>query len=72
MRAFSLPVWLDEPVLSLTRDEAGRFHVRTACASYSAAQVVVATGPLQRPFIPALTDVISPAVVQMHSSRYRN
>jgi putative flavoprotein involved in K+ transport len=71
-RGFSLPVWLDERVLSLTRDETGCFSVRTAYASYTAAQVVVATGPFQSPFVPTLTGELSPTVVQMHSSHYRS
>lgn len=37
-----------------------------------ARQVVVATGPFQIPVIPACGDGLTPEVLQLHSSGYRN
>lgn len=72
-RTFSLPVWLDEPVLSLDRAPSGSgFVVETGYSRYHAAQVVVATGPFQTPFVPLLAQELAPEVMQLHSSQYRN
>jgi putative flavoprotein involved in K+ transport len=68
---FELPVRLDARVTGLRRvgDE---FEVRTAGAVYRAAQVVVATGPFQVPFVPPAARGFDPSVTQLHSADYRN
>jgi putative flavoprotein involved in K+ transport len=48
------------------------FRVETDTGILEASNVVVATGTFQRPRIPAFGQQSSPAVAQMHSSRYRN
>jgi putative flavoprotein involved in K+ transport len=48
------------------------FKVETDAGGLEAANVVVATGTFQRPKIPAFSQRISPEVVQVHSSLYRN
>ncbi len=47
------------------------FRVQTSAGRLDARNVVVATGPFQRPAIPALVPADIP-VLQLHSSRYRN
>ena len=58
-------------VNSLRRhDRAGRFVADTSNGLIEAANVVVATGPYQRPIIPSLIPK-KPEIFQMHASRYR-
>jgi putative flavoprotein involved in K+ transport len=70
-RRFSLPVRLNSPVLRLHREGDG-FAVTTPTEVLRARQVVVATGPFQAPYIPALTDDLDALVPQLHSAAYRN
>jgi putative flavoprotein involved in K+ transport len=69
--AFRLPVRLNARVTSLSRSADG-FEVRTADESFSARQVVVATGPFQAAFIPPAARGLDSAVTQVHSADYRN
>jgi putative flavoprotein involved in K+ transport len=68
---FDLPVRLGAGVESLARRGA-RYVVRAGARMYEADNVVVATGPFQRPRIPALAAQLAPAIRQLHSSEYRN
>jgi putative flavoprotein involved in K+ transport len=68
---FELPVLLNAAVTRLTR-ERDHFAVQTRQGTLTAHQVVVATGPFQRPVIPAPARQLSTTVVQLHSSQYRN
>ena len=68
---FQLPVLLSCTVVRLERD-AGRFLVHTSQGTLRTRQVVVATGPFQRPVIPAVAAGLAPDVVQLHSADYRN
>jgi putative flavoprotein involved in K+ transport len=70
-RRFQLPVELNRRVQSVREREGGGFLVELADRTYEADQVVVATGPFQVPFTPAMAADLSGDVVQMHSSRYR-
>jgi putative flavoprotein involved in K+ transport len=47
------------------------FRVGTSQGTLCARQVVVATGPFQRPTVPDAGSGFSPAVAQLHSSAYR-
>jgi putative flavoprotein involved in K+ transport len=53
------------------RDGSPGFHVETSTGSIEAANVVVATGPFQRPVIPALLPYDAD-IFQVHASAYRN
>jgi putative flavoprotein involved in K+ transport len=68
---FNLPVLLNCAVQRLTRLRGG-FAVETRQGRLVTRQVVVATGPLQKPVVPALSRELGDAVVQLHSSDYRN
>jgi putative flavoprotein involved in K+ transport len=68
---FDLPVLLNCAVRRLTRLKGG-FAVETSQGRLLARQVVVATGPWQKPVIPALSRGLGDTVVQLHSSAYRN
>ncbi|MHB1312587.1 MAG: flavin-containing monooxygenase [Gemmatimonadaceae bacterium] len=68
---FDLPVRLNSPVASL-RWQGSRYVVDTGAIRYEARNVVVATGPSQKPNIPVITADLAPAVHQIHSSDYTN
>lgn len=68
---FDLPVPFDAAVRAVCRD--GReFTIDTPAARYRAASVVVATGPFQKPRVPSFAPELSTAILQLHSSAYRN
>ena len=68
---FDLPVELDSRVRAVrSSDEA--YLVELGDRTYEAHQVVIATGPFQTPFVPAIADQLSDEVVQMHSTSYRS
>ncbi|WP_116451379.1 flavin-containing monooxygenase [Blastococcus litoris] len=69
---FQLPVRLNSPVQRVHREDDGTFAVRTPDEVLRARQVVVATGPFQTPWTPALSDRFDPALPQLHSADYRN
>ena len=69
-RHFSLPVVLGSRVRSVRRAE-DRYRVELGDRTYTAGQVVIATGPFQVPFVPAIAGDLSQDVLQIHSTRYR-
>jgi putative flavoprotein involved in K+ transport len=71
VRHFDLPVELGSRVRAI-RKPADRYHVELEDRSYEAHQVVVATGPFQVPFTPAIAQRLDPEVVQLHSTAYRS
>lgn len=66
-----LPVRLNTAVTRLHRASGG-FTAVTTTGTVHARQVVVATGPFQRPYTPASADEFAPDGVQLHSVHYRN
>ena len=67
---FDLPVRTGVRVERLTREVSG-FCAETPDGPIHAQQVVLATGPFRRPFVPAAGHDLDPAVTQMHSFTYR-
>jgi putative flavoprotein involved in K+ transport len=71
--SFAPPVRESVAVAELRRGLGGDWEVLTAgSATLGAANVVVATGAYQRPFIPAFAERIDPRIAQLHADRYRN
>jgi putative flavoprotein involved in K+ transport len=72
--AIAAPVELDTDVTRLEPidDRGRRFRVTTSRGPIEARDVIVAGGPFQTPFIPALGDGFDPAIQQLHSHHYRN
>ncbi len=66
-----LPLRLETRVDSL-RWDGERYVVRAGGSTLEANNVVVATGPFQRPQIPAVAARFAPAIHQLHSSEYVN
>ena len=67
---FSLPIYLNTKVETLKQAD-GFFEAITSQGRYTAKNVVIATGPFQKPFIPQLEGSGSKSVFQLHSSDYR-
>ncbi|MGB8381628.1 MAG: NAD(P)/FAD-dependent oxidoreductase [Dermatophilaceae bacterium] len=67
---YKLPLVLNSAVSSLTQIDDG-FQLECSDRRVRADQVVVATGPFQRPMTPALAGQLAPEVFQMHSTGYR-
>ncbi len=68
---FNLPVRSGVQAESLTWNGAC-YVLRDGNAHYEANNVVVATGPFQKPRIPALAAQLAPEISQLHSRDYRN
>jgi putative flavoprotein involved in K+ transport len=68
---FDLQVELNARVTGLQRTGTG-FRLSTADRTYTARQVIVATGPFQIPFVPPLAAGLDDTVTQVHSSAYRS
>lgn len=69
--------WFELPVHSGVRVESvrwdgTRYQVRAGRSVFEANNVVVATGPLSRPFIPPVASQLSRSIHQLHSSEYHN
>lgn len=68
---FDLPVRTGAPVERLWA-EGDHFRLTAGGRTYEATNVIVATGPFQRPRVPAFAAELSPRIVQLHSSAYRS
>ena len=69
--SFAAPVRLGVRVASLRPTDAG-YTMRTSAGTIAARQVVIATGGYHDPIIPACAAALPSAIVQIHSSQYRN
>jgi putative flavoprotein involved in K+ transport len=70
-RHFDLPVELGRRVRAIRKADGG-YLVELDGRAYVADQVVVATGPFQIPFVPAIAERLDREVVQLHSTAYRS
>jgi len=62
---------LNTEVFALTR-KGDTFRAETNRGLFMAKQVIVATGPFQKPWVPSITDHLDKSVKQIHSANYRN
>ncbi|MFE4105081.1 MSMEG_0569 family flavin-dependent oxidoreductase [Almyronema epifaneia] len=69
--AFNPPLKEGVEVLRV-RQNRGRFEVSTSIGEFTADQVVIAVGGYHTPKIPRMAERLSPDVVQIHSSAYKN
>ena len=53
-------------------EDSGRFVLETSDQPIEACRVVIATGPLQKPSIPAQSHLLSADIFQLHASEYFN
>jgi putative flavoprotein involved in K+ transport len=70
-RHFRLPVRHGVKVDALTHHDQG-YRLSTGAGSLYARNVIVATGPYQKPYLPAFARELDPAILQVHSSAYCN
>ena len=70
-RRFDLPVICGVRVDRVRRD-GDRYSVRAGAHRFTADNVVVASGTFQEPIVPELAARLDPAILQLHSSEYRN
>jgi len=68
---FELPIELDSEVTQLERGDNGRFRLDMDGRTIITDQVVVATGPFQVPYVPALAERLADEVFQTHAVGYR-
>jgi putative flavoprotein involved in K+ transport len=68
---FQLPLRLGRRVQTLGRHDGG-YQVRAGPERYTAAHVVVATGPYHHPHTPDFAAGLDPTIAQLHSRDYRN
>lgn len=75
-RHFDLPVEVDVRVTEVAAADGAGFVVRTQQSggprAYRARNVVIASGILQSPNVPALRDKVPDTVVQLHTADYRS
>ncbi|KAB7704371.1 SidA/IucD/PvdA family monooxygenase [Bacillus aerolatus] len=67
---FQLPIQLQTGVTRVHKKN-NDFYVETNRGEFKAANVVIATGPFQKPRIPDFAKNLSPNIVQLHSSQYK-
>ena len=70
-RHFDLPIELNSRVQAV-RGSSDGYIVELDDRAYEAGRVVIATGPFQIPFVPALGERLAGEVVQIHSTAYRS
>ncbi|MCM3633704.1 NAD(P)/FAD-dependent oxidoreductase [Paenibacillus camelliae] len=68
---FQLNIELDIGVESLTK-EANQFLLDTSRGRLVAKQVIVATGPFHKPYLPTFSSEVDPDIYQLHTSQYRS
>jgi putative flavoprotein involved in K+ transport len=68
---FELPVEQNSEVEQLVRGDDGRFRLTVDGRVIAADQVVVATGPFQKPFVPPTAGKLGAEVFQTHAVGYR-
>ena len=71
VETFDLSIELHSEVTALERDDAEGFRLEVNGRTITADQVVVATGPFQKPFVPKLAEKLSGDVFQTHAVGYR-
>jgi Predicted flavoprotein involved in K+ transport len=71
-RSFGAPVRGGVDVRRLDGAPAGGYRLETSAGPIVAGSVVIATGPFQRPRIPAWSAQLPEEVVQLHSNGYRS
>ncbi len=71
-RSFGAPVHTGVTVTRVVRAPDDEWEVHTDHGTWRAADVVVATGHMDRPAVPAAARDLPAGLVQLHSSQYRN
>jgi putative flavoprotein involved in K+ transport len=67
-----LPIELNTEVKKLELGDDGRIRLELEDRTITADQVVVATGPFQKPHVPQLAEKLAPEAFQTHATGYRS
>lgn len=70
-RHYNLPVQLNTAVINLFKKNE-QFHLVTNKGNYVAKNIVVATGPFQKPFVPDVEKDVLKDIFQIHAAHYKN
>ncbi|KRG13967.1 oxidoreductase [Virgibacillus soli] len=70
VETFQIPVQLSTEVTHVQREN-NHFVIRTNHQEYEAINLVIATGPFQKPRIPKFAQDLSADILQLHSSQYK-
>lgn len=68
---YNLPVQLDTAVINLFKENK-LFHLVTTKGDYVAENIVIATGPFQKPFVPDIEKEVAKDIFQIHAAHYKN
>jgi putative flavoprotein involved in K+ transport len=71
-RSFQPPIYEGVTVSRLQRNDSDAFEVTTDMGTFTAGQVIVATGGYQDATVPRMAERVSPEIHQIHSSDYKN
>ena len=71
-KSFDPPIEEGVEVFSVKKLSRGLFELDTSIGSYTANQVVVATGSYHQPKIPRMAEKFADDILQLHSSEYKN
>ncbi|GAB3797641.1 flavin-containing monooxygenase [Virgibacillus kimchii] len=71
VETFELPIKYDTDVTRVRKKDS-IFHISTEHMEIKAENIIIATGPFQKPRIPAFANELSNEIVQFHSSEYQN
>lgn len=71
-RSFGAPVREGVSAVQVNRAASGGFVIETDGDAFAARNVIVATGPYQRPKTPPAAREIDPRILQMHTNEYRS
>jgi putative flavoprotein involved in K+ transport len=69
-RFIDAPVRCGVEAISVRESDSGGFLIDTNDTTVAASRVVIATGPFQRPSLPAWSTTFPPRIFQVHASRY--
>lgn len=69
-RRIDAPLRCGIEVTSLESGPRGHMTIRTTAGTMEAQRVVIATGPFQRPLLPAASAALPPGIVQLHANAY--
>lgn len=71
-RKFNLPVKLNTEIIKIVKNE-GIFHVFTKSGEeFTSENIIIATGPFQKPVQPVFSTDLPEHIVQVHSAHYKN
>lgn len=68
---FQINIKLETEVQSLTKEN-NSFSLHTNHGLYTASNVIIATGPFHKPFLPSFSSRLDDGIHQLHTSQYRS